>query len=75
MFLFSYFLKILSTNLQTNADGKGGGDEPTPEELEIRREQKEERQRRRTHREMERGVGEVHLQYLYNPPYGAWGAI
>jgi len=62
----------LNLRLKTNADGKASEDEPTPEELELLREQKEERQRRRLQRESERAVGEIHLQYLYNPPYGAW---
>jgi hypothetical protein len=47
---------------QTNADGKPE-DHLTPEEREMKREQKEERQRRRAHRELERGVGEIHIQY------------
>jgi hypothetical protein len=61
----------LNLHFKTNADGRPQ-DDLTPEERELRREQKEERQRRRLHRETERGVGDIHLQYLYNPPYGAW---
>jgi hypothetical protein len=38
----------------------------------VKAEQREERKAARLLKERERGMGEVHIQYIYNPPLGQW---
>lgn len=43
-----------------------------PEAAALKRDQAEERRRRRHKKEQDRNAGQLHLQYLYNPPQGEW---
>jgi hypothetical protein len=63
---------LFNDNDQSDHFGADMFDSIGAKEATLKRDQAAERRRRREKKEKDRYAGQVHIQYLYNPPIGQW---